>query len=331
MARHLRRRVGAASGPRPDLELFGGVGYETAAVPDATLDPAFPTLRACAPRWGAHAVRPPAWRRGGLTALRYADARQHRTQRARRCAEPPTRRADGGGRYTLWLGLSIWVPNRDSSVESRRDPIMTEPTPRSLVESLEASAAAPRSRAAFLTKETDAGCRSATRRSRAVDELRGGLAALGIGPRRPRRDHRRQPRRVGGRRLRDLRAGRRLVPMYESQLPSEWAFIARDARLSALFVSTAEIQARGLAGGAHADPDAWQQVDAACRARARPTGADDLRARCAPSALHGRAPRCTRVPRHGGAALHVGHDRRSQGRRPDPRQHSFQRGRAART
>ena len=122
---------------------------------------------------------------------------------------------------------------------------MTEPTPQSLVESLEASVAAHASRAAFLTKEDGRWVSiSYAAFARAVDELRGGLAALGIGP----GDH---VGIVANNRVEwaavayaTYGLGAALVPMYESQLPREWTFIARDARLRALFVSTAEIQAR---------------------------------------------------------------------------------------
>ena len=122
---------------------------------------------------------------------------------------------------------------------------MTAPTPHSLVESLEASVADNGARDAFLTKENGRWvATSYAAFARAVDEVRGGLAALGIGA----GDH------VGiisNNRIEwavvayaTYGLGAALVPMYESQLPREWTFIARDARLRALFVATGEIQAR---------------------------------------------------------------------------------------
>ena len=117
--------------------------------------------------------------------------------------------------------------------------------PQSLTDLLEASVAAHGARAAFLTKESG-GWRETSYAAFAqiVDELRGGMAALGIGP----------GDRVGL--IADNRIewaavayasyglGAALVPMYPSQPAREWTFIARDAGIKALFVATAEIQAR---------------------------------------------------------------------------------------
>jgi long-chain acyl-CoA synthetase len=125
----------------------------------------------------------------------------------------------------------------------------TPPTspPQSLVDALEASAKAHAARDAFLTKDraqdrwvpTSYGAFA-----QAVDELRGGLATLGIAP----------GDRVGiiaNNRIEwavvayaAYGLGAALVPMYESQPPREWTFIARDAGLKALFVATPEIQSR---------------------------------------------------------------------------------------
>ncbi len=122
---------------------------------------------------------------------------------------------------------------------------MAAPTPHSLIDSLEASAAAHGPRDAFLTKENGRWVpTSYASFARVVDELRGGLAALGIGP----------GDRVGiiaNNRIEwaavayaTYGLGAALVPMYESQLAREWTFIARDAGLRALFVATADIHAR---------------------------------------------------------------------------------------
>src|SRR5436305_4936049 len=122
---------------------------------------------------------------------------------------------------------------------------MAAPVPHSLIDLLDASAAAQGARDAFLSKEGERWvATSYTAFARAVDELRGGLAALGVGP----GDH------VGiiaNNRVEwaviayaTYGLGAALVPMYESQLAREWTFIARDAGLRVLFVATAEIHAR---------------------------------------------------------------------------------------
>ena len=101
--------------------------------------------------------------------------------------------------------------------------------PDSLVDLLEASVAAHGSRAAFLTKESGRWSETSYAAfARVVDELRGGLAALGIAP----------GDRVGiiaNNRIEwaaiayaTYGLGAALVPMYESQPAREWTFIARD-------------------------------------------------------------------------------------------------------
>ena len=98
-------RVGVSVWARPDLELFGGVGYETAAVPDATLDPTLPDAASVRTAIGARMqITARLAINGGLTALWYAE-RDNTGRSALGDAQPPTRRADAGGRYTLWLGL----------------------------------------------------------------------------------------------------------------------------------------------------------------------------------------------------------------------------------
>ena len=122
---------------------------------------------------------------------------------------------------------------------------MAAPTPHSLIDLLEASAATHGARDAFLTKKNGRWvATSYASFAHAVDELRGGLASLRIGP----------GDRVGiiaNNRVEwavvayaTYGLGAALVPMYESQLAREWTFIARDAGLRALFVATSEIHAR---------------------------------------------------------------------------------------
>ena len=98
-------RAGASVRARPNLELLAGLGYETAAVPDATLDPTFPDAASIRTALGARLqIRAGLAINGGLTALWYA-SRDNTGRSELANAQPPTRRADAGGRYTLWLGL----------------------------------------------------------------------------------------------------------------------------------------------------------------------------------------------------------------------------------
>lgn len=98
-------RAGASVWARPDLELFAGLGYETAAVPDATLDPTFPDAASVRTALGARMqITAGLAINAGLTALWYA-SRDNTGRSELADAQPPTRRADAGGRYTLWLGL----------------------------------------------------------------------------------------------------------------------------------------------------------------------------------------------------------------------------------
>jgi len=98
-------RAGASVWARPNLELLAGLGYETTAVPDATLDPTFPDAASLRTALGARLqVTAGLAINGGLTALWYAQ-RDNTGRSGLADAQPPTRRADAGGRYTLCLGL----------------------------------------------------------------------------------------------------------------------------------------------------------------------------------------------------------------------------------
>jgi long-chain fatty acid transport protein len=87
------------------LELFAGAGYETGAVPDSTLDPGLFDADNVSLALGARLqLGRGVHLRLGYTHLRYA-GRDNVGKSELASAELPTRRADGGGRYTLWLGL----------------------------------------------------------------------------------------------------------------------------------------------------------------------------------------------------------------------------------
>ncbi len=118
-------------------------------------------------------------------------------------------------------------------------------TIHSLVDMLDFSVARRPQQALFLTKsggrwsETSYGAFK-----QQVNDLRGGLATLGVGPR----------DRVGiianngipwaAAAYASYGLGAAFVPMYESQAEREWAFIVRDAGIKVLFVASADIYQR---------------------------------------------------------------------------------------
>jgi long-chain fatty acid transport protein len=110
---NLRRRwkdsygvtAGVSTWVRPTVELFAGVGYETAATPDSTLDTALIDSSNVRLALGSRfAVANGFYLSAGVTDVQYA-SRDTSGRNTLADAELPTRRADGGGKYTLWLGL----------------------------------------------------------------------------------------------------------------------------------------------------------------------------------------------------------------------------------
>src|SRR5215831_9916983 len=115
--------------------------------------------------------------------------------------------------------------------------MLPPPSPASLLGLLEASLARHAMRPLFLTKHDGRWAQTTYAEfGDLVDDIRGGLAVLDVGPQ----------DRVGiiaGNRLEWAVAayatyGRAaaLVPMYETQLEREWAFITRDAGVKVLLV-----------------------------------------------------------------------------------------------
>jgi len=98
-------RAGASTWLRPALELFAGLGFETAATPDATLDPALPDARNLRTALGARVQATRGLHVAASFSALWYFARDNTGQSRLADAQPPTRRADAGGRYTLWLGL----------------------------------------------------------------------------------------------------------------------------------------------------------------------------------------------------------------------------------
>jgi len=97
--------LAASYWPRADLELFAGAGYATAATPDATLDPMLPDADNLRLTVGTRIAVGPSWHLTvGLTDVQYA-SRDNTGRSTLPDAQLPTRRADGGGQYSLWLGI----------------------------------------------------------------------------------------------------------------------------------------------------------------------------------------------------------------------------------
>ncbi len=87
------------------VELFVGAGFETAAVPDATLDPELFDSQTISAALGTRLALPGKWFVGAsYTHLQYLN-RDNTGKSELTHAVLPTRRADGGGRYTAWIGV----------------------------------------------------------------------------------------------------------------------------------------------------------------------------------------------------------------------------------
>jgi len=97
--------VAASTWASADVELFAGVGYATAAPPDTTLDPVLPDAKNVRFTFGGRFALPRGLHlTAGLTDVQYA-SRDNTGRSTLSDAQLPTRRADGGGKYTLWLGI----------------------------------------------------------------------------------------------------------------------------------------------------------------------------------------------------------------------------------
>lgn len=98
-------RAGVSYWVAPPVELFTGLGYETAAVPDETLDPAIGDANSVAAALGVRlGVLPSLFVAGSYTNIQFLD---RDTIGKSETAVPsfPTKRFDGAGRYTQWIGL----------------------------------------------------------------------------------------------------------------------------------------------------------------------------------------------------------------------------------
>lgn len=98
-------RAGASLWFGSSLEIFGGAGFETAATPDETLDPALADSETISAALGGRFRVGSGLRlAASYTHIHYL-SRDNTGKSLLAGAAPPTRRADGGGRYTQRIGL----------------------------------------------------------------------------------------------------------------------------------------------------------------------------------------------------------------------------------
>ena len=87
------------------MELFAGLGFSTAATPDSTLEPMLSDATSVRFALGGRFALPGRFHlTAGLTDTQYA-TRDTSGRSTLPDAQLPTRLPDGGGRYTLWLGI----------------------------------------------------------------------------------------------------------------------------------------------------------------------------------------------------------------------------------
>jgi long-chain fatty acid transport protein len=98
-------RAGVSHWPRPHIELFAGAGFETPANPDNTMDPEIPDANNIAGALGARwQLMSGFYVSGSYTHIQYL-VRDNSGRSILTLADIPTRRPDGGGRYTQWIGV----------------------------------------------------------------------------------------------------------------------------------------------------------------------------------------------------------------------------------
>jgi long-chain fatty acid transport protein len=98
-------RAGASHWFSDAVEVFVGAGFETAAVPDAMLDPELFDSQTISAALGTRLGLPGKWFLGAsYTHLQYL-SRDNTGKSELTQAMLPTRRADGGGRYEAWIGV----------------------------------------------------------------------------------------------------------------------------------------------------------------------------------------------------------------------------------
>jgi long-chain fatty acid transport protein len=103
-------RVGASYWLKPEIEVFGGLGYETAAVPDSTLEPGAMDADNIGIALGARLrITKTLYLAGSYTQLQYLNRdNTGKSTLAVNNGQPvqqPTYQEDGGGKYTQWIGI----------------------------------------------------------------------------------------------------------------------------------------------------------------------------------------------------------------------------------
>ncbi len=100
-------RAGASKWLKPEVELFAGVGFETAATPDTTLDPSLADANTISGALGGRfEIFERLWLSTSYTHVQYLDRdNTGKSILADPRVQPTTRRVDGGGKYTSWIGV----------------------------------------------------------------------------------------------------------------------------------------------------------------------------------------------------------------------------------
>jgi long-chain fatty acid transport protein len=90
---------------RPTVEIFAGLAFETAAVPDRTLDAALPDANNVAAALGTRLqLARTFFIAASYTHIQYFD-RDNTGKSELADAVLPTKLPDAGGKYTQWVGL----------------------------------------------------------------------------------------------------------------------------------------------------------------------------------------------------------------------------------
>src|SRR5262249_50304313 len=97
-------RAGGSYWLRPGIELFAGAGFETAAVPDATLEPSLADAQNVLLSGGARVLVGGFYVGFSYTHLVFMD-RDNTGKSTLADTAVPTQQQDGGGKYTQWVGF----------------------------------------------------------------------------------------------------------------------------------------------------------------------------------------------------------------------------------
>lgn len=100
-------RAGVSKWLKPEVELFAGLGFETAASPEATMDPSlFDANTIMGALGGRFEIWNRMWVAGSYTHLQYLS--RDNTGKSildDPTVQPTTRRPNAGGQYTSWVGV----------------------------------------------------------------------------------------------------------------------------------------------------------------------------------------------------------------------------------